>query len=175
VPGERFEIWLPAEDAAAQLPALLAEAELASSNDWKLSEIRAAIPAICAANSEGFIPQMTNLQALDGVSFTKGCYTGQEIVTRLQHRGILKRPMYRARIDSDQLPQPGDALLGEAGVKIGEVVQAAKAESGCELLAVMIKEKADNSPVSLEADPAQTLELLPLPYELDPRLFESKR
>ncbi|WP_051560167.1 CAF17-like 4Fe-4S cluster assembly/insertion protein YgfZ [Marinobacterium jannaschii] len=175
VPGERFEIWLPADDAASLLPELLSQAELGSSNDWRLSEIRAGIPTVCAATSEGFIPQMTNLQALNGVSFTKGCYTGQEIVTRLQHRGILKRPMYLARIDSDQLPQPGDALLGEAGVKIGQVVQAAKAENGCELLAVMIKEKADNGSVTLESDPTRTLEILPLPYELDPRLFESKR
>jgi folate-binding protein YgfZ len=94
---------------------------------WSLHEIRAGRPLITAATQDQFVPQMVNLEKLDGVDFHKGCYPGQEIVARAQYRGQVKRRMVR-------LPSPGGALLrpGEA-FNGGVVVDSA----GGELLAVM--------------------------------------
>jgi folate-binding protein YgfZ len=62
---------------------------------------------------ELFIPQMLNLQAVGGVSFKKGCYTGQEIVARMQYLGKLKRRLYRLALDDAELPEPGTPLFAQ--------------------------------------------------------------
>ena len=83
-PG-RAELWAPADQAdtlRGQLAAQLPEGEL---NQWLLGQVRAGIGQVMPATRELFIPQMLNLQAIGGVSFKKGCYTGQEIVARMQY------------------------------------------------------------------------------------------
>ena len=176
VPGKRFEIWLPRDQALTLLPELIEFAPLGTTDRWELDEIRAAVPDLRSETVEAFIPQMTNLQALRGVSFTKGCYTGQEIVTRLQHRGQLKRPMYRATVSSDSRPLPGTALHSADKDNIGKVVLAAPAAEGqFELLAVIVKDLAESTPILLGSQSGPALQLLDLPYQLDPELFQSKR
>ncbi len=176
VPGERFECWLPAADAGTLLATLAGRAALTGTDHWLLQEIRAGVADLRGDTSEAFIPQMTNLQVYEGVSFTKGCYTGQEVVTRLQHRGILKKPMYRAVVASSERPLPGQALHSAEKEDVGQVVLAAPLDDGhYELLAVINKEQAEHSSIHLGSGAGPTLELLELPYTLDPHLFESKR
>ncbi|WP_372741111.1 folate-binding protein YgfZ [Neptunomonas sp.] len=176
VPGDRYELWLPACEAAEALEQLIRLAPLGTTQAWVLEEIKAGIPDLRSATLEAFIPQMTNLQALKGVSFNKGCYTGQEIVTRLQHRGKLTKPMYLAQIKTATLPQPGDQLYSADKDNVGQVVIAAHSgEQEVTLLAVINKSQADESSIHIESSQGPKLELLPLPYELDPELFTSKR
>ncbi len=66
-----------------------------SREKWELRRIRAGDPTVFAATRGLFVAQMTNLDLLDGISFDKGCYTGQEVVARTQHRGRIKRRMFR--------------------------------------------------------------------------------
>jgi tRNA-modifying protein YgfZ len=66
---------------------------------WRLLDILAGIPAIYPETSESFVPQMINLHALNGISFNKGCYPGQEVVARMHYLGKLKRRMYRLAIE----------------------------------------------------------------------------
>ncbi len=75
-------------------------------DDWLLGQVRAGIGQVFGATRELFIPQMINLQAVGGVSFKKGCYTGQEIVARMQYLGRLKRRLYRLALDADEVPAP---------------------------------------------------------------------
>lgn len=105
---------------------------------WRLHDIRAGIPSIVAATSESFVPQMMNFAEVDGLSFTKGCYPGQEIVARTQYLGKLKKHMQRFVAAAGVVPQPGDTL-GEAGsADAGDVVDAVRrADGGVELLAVV--------------------------------------
>lgn len=170
------EIWLPAEQLSATLDALQAESPLATRNDWELATVKAAIPELFPATREAFIPQMVNLQVFEGVSFTKGCYTGQEIVTRLQHRGQLKRPMYLAEVESTQPVEPGTPLASADKDSVGQIVRAARLDDNrYQVLAVIIKDQAEQSSIHLENTTGPALTLEQLPYELDPRLFESKR
>lgn len=177
LPGGRFEIWFPIEDAESVLAKLSTKASAGTTNDWVLTEIHAGIPDLRPETREGFIPQMTNLQVFEGVSFTKGCYTGQEIVTRLQHRGQLKRPMYRARVISEHPPEPGMAIHAQSRDNQGQVLLCAAtgAPQEYELLAVMVKDRVEQEQMLLDTPARQTLEILDLPYQLDKRLFESKR
>jgi folate-binding protein YgfZ len=117
---------------------------------------------------ELFIPQMLNLQAVGGVSFKKGCYTGQEIVARMQYLGKLKRRLYRLSLDAADLPEPGTQLFAPShNSSIGEVVLAAKAGQNIELLAVLQAEAAEAGDLHLGTLEGPALHLLDLPYELD--------
>ncbi|WP_261843960.1 CAF17-like 4Fe-4S cluster assembly/insertion protein YgfZ [Aliamphritea ceti] len=178
VPGERYELWLEVEQAEQVLSALATDGALTGSENWLLSEIQQGIPSLTPDTLETFIPQMTNLQAFEGVSFRKGCYTGQEIITRLQHRGKLKRPMFRLKVQADTTPVAGTVLATAARASVGNVVCSAPAGEGeYELLAVMLKDVFDDGEQSihLESVEGPQLERLSLPYVLDPELFESKR
>ena len=168
VSPDRAELWVAANQAAAvkqQLAAVLAEGEL---NQWLLGQIRAGIGQVMAGTRELFIPQMLNLQAIGGVSFKKGCYTGQEIVARMQYLGKLKRRLYRLQLTGDALPEPGAPLFAPSHASaIGEVVIAAQAGQNIELLAVLQAEAAEGGDVHLGSLEGPALTLLDLPYELD--------
>jgi folate-binding protein YgfZ len=75
---------------------------------WQWLEIAAGQPRVVAATQEAFVPQMLNMElpAVAGVSFSKGCYPGQEIVARTQYLGKVKRRTFRARLASAVAPAP---------------------------------------------------------------------
>ena len=84
---------------------------------------------------------MLDLDLTGGIGFSKGCYTGQEIVARTQYLGRLKQRLYRAHLDgSEMLPPPGVPLYSAdlEGQATGMVVEAAWAPAGgIDLLAVV--------------------------------------
>ncbi len=174
VPGDRFELWLPEEKLLEQLSHLPDRVGIGSEEAWTLSEIQAGIPDLRPETQEAFIPQMTNLQSVAGVSFRKGCYTGQEIVTRLQHRGQLKKSMYHLSVATANRPEPGQPLFTAEQQSCGQVVVAA-ADCNPEqfsLLAVITKKAADEGQVFLEDGTPVVFNALP--YTLDPAMFLPK-
>lgn len=170
LPGERprFELVGPAETLAEIWQAAEPQALRMDEDYWALQEIRAGIPIIYQSTSEAFVPQMTNMQLVDGVSFTKGCYTGQEVVARMQYLGKLKRRMYLAHVDSDTLPKAGDELFAKgstSGQGTGKVVDARRADDGYDLLAVIEIASAEAEEVCLgENGPRLKLGNLPYPF-----------
>ena len=114
---------------------------------------------------------MINLAAINGVSFQKGCYTGQEVVARMQFLGKLKRRMYRARAECEQIPLPGTELYApgiETGQWVGKVVEAQSSpDGGCEMLAVLLIDKAESGEVHLESESGPPLRILDLPYAVE--------
>ena len=105
---------------------------------------------------------MLNLDLLAAISFTKGCYTGQEIVARTQHLGRIKRRMLRYVASDAAPPAPGDALLFD-NAKVGEVVRAAPTAGGSELLAVVGLESRERALSSASGD---AFAPAPLPYAI---------
>lgn len=163
---QQVAILVPNEQAQNLWRQLDAEADAASYDRWQQLQIAAGIPQLHAATSEMFIPQMANLHLLGGVSFKKGCYTGQEIVARMQFRGSAKKRMYHARCNSGEIPAPGLEIYGEGEQSIGNLVEACRGEKGIELLAVLTiaKVAADEE---LKLADGRKLELLELPYDAD--------
>jgi len=162
----RVELWVSTERAASVIDLLQARLPHADLNDWLLGQVRAGVGQVFGATRELFIPQMINLQAVGGVSFKKGCYTGQEIVARMQYLGRLKRRLQRLKLDSAELPEPGRELFSPVhSTSVGEVVLAARAADGVELLAVLQDDAVADGNVRLGED--QPLRLLDLPYVLD--------
>jgi folate-binding protein YgfZ len=134
---------------------------------WDGLRLNAGIPMITAATQDQFVPQMVNLEVIGGVSFQKGCYTGQEIVARSQYLGKLKRRMFLAHTDVQ--PTPGDSLYSADmdGQATGMVINVAPAvEGGFDLLAMMQVESAKSSQMHLKAMDGAPLIIKPLPYSM---------
>ncbi len=132
-------------------------------SDWQLADVGAGIPTILAETTGEFVPQMVNLDLQDGISFTKGCYTGQEIVARMKYLGRVKRRMLRFSA-SVSAPAPGAVLYAERGA-VGQVVSSAPTEAGCEFLAVVVLDDLPR-PLFLDAAKTQALRRLDLPYNV---------
>lgn len=139
--------------------------ELADARLWRWLDIRGGLPLVTAATQDQFVPQMANLELIGGVSFDKGCYTGQEVVARAQHLGNVRRRLFLATV-----PVParaGDVLYsddlgGQAG---GMVVNAeASPDGGYDLLAVVQTASRERSTVHLGSPGGAILRFLPLPY-----------
>jgi folate-binding protein YgfZ len=167
LPVDRFEVVVPREQSPAVLETLAKDARAAGQEQWDWLDIRAGIPVITPATQEEFVPQMVNLDLIGGVSFTKGCYPGQEIVARMHYRGRLKQRMYLAHIGSEAAPQPGDKLysadLGEQSS--GMIVNAAIAPGGgYDALAVIQMGSAESGRVHWKALDGPALDFLPQPY-----------
>ena len=134
---------------------------------WRLLDILAGLPAVFAPTAELFVPQMANLQLVNGVSFKKGCYPGQEIVARMQYLGTLKRRMYLGRIDTDAQVAPGDALFPatDSEQPVGRIIDAQPhPDGGQAALAVLQIKSAAAADVFLGAAEGPPFALQGLPY-----------
>jgi tRNA-modifying protein YgfZ len=157
--NRRWIIGAPEKIAPAADPAHAQRTEA----QWRLADIRAGLPQVYAATSEVFVAQMLNLDLLDGISFTKGCYTGQEIIARTQHLGRIKRRLFRL-----QLP-PGSWRVGQA-VRLadgrqGQLTEVIESQEGIEALAVLRKASDAGGPEAPDEILVDAVEL-PLPYSL---------
>lgn len=104
---------------------------------WLASLAEDGVPLVSAAVSETFLPQMLDLQTLGAVDFEKGCYLGQEVVARAQHRGQVKRRLVRLHWEGAAAPAPGAEIADEQGKAHGTVVQSAGRSGSGPLLAVL--------------------------------------
>lgn len=128
---------------------------------WRLLDISAGILWITESTYERFVPQMANMLGVGAINFTKGCYTGQEVVARAQYRGSVKRHLYR--LQSGIPIQSGDKLystIGESGTAIGQVASVSQiGPENYQLLAVM-QESAINGKIYLQRAPEHKLDRL---------------
>ena len=97
---------------------------------WDRATIERREVWLQADTSGAFLPQMLGLDEIGAVSFTKGCYLGQEVVARAQHRGQVKRRLTAIDWQGEQ-PSVGAAILGD-GRQVGTVVAAARASNGAD-------------------------------------------
>jgi folate-binding protein YgfZ len=137
-----------------------------SFGDWQRAVVAAGEPQVYAATSEEFVSQMLNLDLIEGISFEKGCYTGQEVIARAHFRGRMKRRMQRFISEGGATLAAGDtARLADGRALI--VVQAAQhADGRCEFLAVTTLTVEPEGPPEVPGARALTAIQLPLPYAL---------
>jgi folate-binding protein YgfZ len=138
-PDESGQIWSYAADGRwlrlVRPDAQLADPQLAA---WQLADVRAGLPMLTEATAGEFVAQMLNLDLLEAISFTKGCYTGQEVIARAHYRGRVKRRLQR--FDSSMLAS--GELVPAASISLqdgrnAQVLQVAHTDTGStEFLAV---------------------------------------
>lgn len=169
LPTDRYQLVLPRAREDAARAALAVDAEASDATRWEWLDIRAGIATILPATQEEFVPQMVNFDAIGAVSFSKGCYPGQEIVARMHYLGRLKQRMVLAHLTADAAPCPGDKLysasLGDQAN--GMIANAAPAPGGGhDVLAVIQTASMNTESVHLRTPDGPPLELLPLPYRI---------
>ena len=169
-PAERFLLVTDAATAERVTEALRGEAQLNNSQQWLALNIEAGLPVIDAVNSAQFIPQATNIQALGGISFKKGCYTGQEMVARAKFRGANKRALWTLAGRASRVPEAGEDLelkMGENWRRTGTVLAAVQLDDGRLLVQVVMNNDMEADSVFRVRDDANTLSIEPLPYSLE--------
>lgn len=112
-------------DDVTRAQALWQQSAHGSAQSWLAALTRTGMPVVTQAVSERFLPQMLNLDQLGAVDFDKGCYLGQEVVARAQHRGAVKRTLRVLDWHGAQPPRPGLELADDTGRLVGTVVFAA--------------------------------------------------
>jgi hypothetical protein len=156
--------------ARASEPPMVRAADTLSYASWHALDIAAGLPQVYASTSGQFIAQMLNLDCIGAVSFTKGCYTGQEVIARAHYRGRVKRRLQRFLSREPLQLHPGDSgELSEAGsVRVVDSVQ--HSDGRCEFLAVAALPGQAGGSSDPEARPTAAARIeamrLPLPYEL---------
>ena len=142
-PTNRFWIIGTAPDLATQGIVSQPAEEPRLEHAWRLADIRAGLPQVYAATREMFVAQMLNLDLIDGISFTKGCFTGQEIIARTQHLGRIKRRLHRLRLPAGTWAV-GQAIHLHDG-RSGRLTELAAAGAEFEALAVLTLETASTA------------------------------
>jgi folate-binding protein YgfZ len=165
-------LWVGLKEDAATHAFFNQNLPSVTADDWQLAEILSGICMVQAATSEAFVPQMLNYESVEGVSFKKGCYPGQEVVARSQFRGTLKR---RAYIVSCPSPiQAGQEVFTseDAEQACGTVASAAKLEASVQQTAapwwgiVSMQISAATQALHLGDAKGPRLQVSALPYPL---------
>jgi tRNA-modifying protein YgfZ len=133
---------------------------------WSLLDIAAGIPWITQPTQEQFVAQMLNMDIYGALSFTKGCYPGQEIIARTRYLGKVKRRMYRVELPCQA--EIGSPLYSPetADQSIGMVVNAAQNDSGKYVALIVVQTAAWDQGVYLDVGFKQAIVKQSLPYTL---------
>jgi tRNA-modifying protein YgfZ len=107
-----------------------------SREQWRALDIAAGLAQVYSATSGQFVAQMLNLDCIDAISFTKGCYTGQEVIARAHYRGRIKRRLQRFVSLSALRLAAGDSGVLADGRSFRVVDSTQHADGACEFLAV---------------------------------------
>lgn len=169
ISGQRYQLNTTPQQAITIWSNLASSVRAAGSGCWDWLNIRSGIPVVTPPTQEQFVLQMANLDLLNGVSFKKGCYPGQEIVARTHYLGKQKRRMFLAHIESDIAPEAGNEIFSEDMPQqpCGMVINASAAPGGgFDLLAVMQISSHDTQKIHLQSAQGIELLFLPLPYSI---------
>jgi len=166
--GGRFELVTPCADGPRLWHLLCATIRPGGEPAWRWASIMAGEAMLHEATAEQFVPQMLDLDLTGGIGFSKGCYTGQEVIARTQYLGRLKQRLWLGhlaapegaarpgalapRSEQGDLPAPGTPLCSADldGQSTGMVVESAPAPAGgIALLAVIRTDSAQAYPVHL--------------------------
>lgn len=170
-PAERFLLVTTPAQAEVLQQKLAGEAQLNDSTQWLALDIAAGVPVIDSATTAQLIPQATNLQALDAISFKKGCYTGQEMVARAKFRGANKRALYWLAGSASKVPDAASSLelqMGDKWRRTGTVLSGVQLDDGSVWVqAVLNNDLEPDSVLRVEGDESGKLTIQPLPYSLE--------
>ncbi len=137
---------------------------------WNLLEITEGFVQLSAQTSGEYVPQMLNLQAINGISFTKGCYLGQETVARMQYLGKNKRALFSLTANTNTPLSPDEAIekqLGDNWRRAGDILAYYQSDDGNSYFQTVLANDVDETTqLRLKSQPEITVAVQPLPYSL---------
>ncbi|WP_235937276.1 YgfZ/GcvT domain-containing protein [Vreelandella azerica] len=131
-----------------------------------MADIRRGLVWLDAEHQDKYLPQMINWEALGGISFKKGCYTGQEVVARAHFRGQVKKRLWRGSVNSTETLSSGTGVKDDNDRSVGEIVTSCVNENGASEFLAVINTKAINNQLPLSIN-GHSVELASLPYEVE--------
>ena len=166
--AERFILVLTPNAAAA----LVAQSELSvfDASAWQALEIAAGYPNLAASHASQYVPQMCNLQAVNGISFNKGCYMGQETIARMKYRGGNKRALYILRGHTSlqiTLASGLEIAMEDSFRRGGQIIEFVQRGNQVLLTAVLPNDTANDTQLRFADDEQSHLTIQALPYSLD--------
>ncbi|MCU8030129.1 tRNA-modifying protein YgfZ [Shewanella sp. SM73] len=166
--AERFILVLTPDAAAA----LVAQSELSvfDASAWQALEIAAGYPNLAASHASQYVPQMCNLQAVNGISFNKGCYMGQETIARMKYRGGNKRALYILRGHTNlqiNLASGLEIAMEDSFRRGGQIIEFVQRGNQVLLTAVLPNDTANDTQLRFADDEQSHLTIQALPYSLD--------
>ncbi len=132
--------------------------------------IKAGVPEITGPSVSEYVPQMINIQALNGIDFDKGCYMGQETIARTRYLGKNKRQAYSFSLPEATNIAVGDIVekqLGDNWRRAGSVIRCATLEQETWLLAVLPNDTSAEDVHRLATLPQMNLTLTAQAYTID--------
>lgn len=169
LPGERTLGIINTDQAAKLTDAIGPQALPVDESCWEWFDVEQGIVFIDQATQDELTPQMANLELIGGVSFSKGCYPGQEVVARTQHLGKVKRRAYRAHVEGDVELRAGDPLFAPSHGEqsIGTILTVAPApDGGFDLLVSVLSAAVQAGGVAIGDLSGARVSFAPLPYAL---------
>ncbi|WP_173497274.1 tRNA-modifying protein YgfZ [Shewanella sp. ISTPL2] len=165
---ERFILVLTPDAAAA----LVAQSELSvfDASAWQALEIAAGYPNLAASHASQYVPQMCNLQAVNGISFNKGCYMGQETIARMKYRGGNKRALYILRGHTNlqiNLASGLEIAMEDSFRRGGQIIEFVQRGNQVLLTAVLPNDTPNDTQLRFADDEQSHLTIQALPYSLD--------
>lgn len=137
---------------------------------WDLLEITEGFVQLSEKTSGEYVPQMLNLQAINGISFTKGCYLGQETVARMQYLGKNKRALFSLTANTGTPLLPGDVIekqLGDNWRRAGDILAYYQSDDGNSYFQAVLANDVDEvTQLRLKSQPEIAVAVQPLPYSL---------
>lgn len=122
IDAEGYEIILPLAAERAVREKLLTHGAIPGSlQTWNVARVEAGRPEWGIDMNDSTIPQEANFDALGAISYTKGCYTGQETVARVHFRGHVNRYLRKLHFVSASIPPTSAELVDDAGEIVGDV------------------------------------------------------
>ncbi|OGI41789.1 MAG: hypothetical protein A2150_01450 [Candidatus Muproteobacteria bacterium RBG_16_64_11] len=164
-PHPRFEIIAGLEAGQRLWTTLAGQTAAVGASAWSWLDIAAGVPMLQPGAIGEFIPQMVNLDLLDGVSFQKGCYPGQEIVARVHHLGRVKQRLFLGHVAAGARPAVGVTIRAAGSDQgVGRVVDAQPAPAGGYDLAAVIDLDRIETALYLDGIPGPRLTLQKPPF-----------
>jgi tRNA-modifying protein YgfZ len=159
------EIWVPVKSSDQ----IFAHTKLEGCDSWQSSAILAGISHIQAQTSGNYSPQAINYDLVDGVSFKKGCYTGQEIVARLHYKGQSKQRTHVFEVFQGECPTVGEPLVDATGRAVGQVLDFSEYNGRKLVLACSSLYDHRASEIHWRNNPSPQLQPVALPYAIPNR------
>ncbi|MDC9720152.1 MAG: hypothetical protein PSN46_05405 [Gammaproteobacteria bacterium] len=171
--GNEYVIYCQPKSKAALIQKFEEQAIVSNLQTWEALQINQGRVYVTPEISDSYVPQMLNLQATGAINFKKGCYTGQEIVARMQYLGKLKRHLFIGQVNTAHGLAVGQQIDASKRKNVGRVTSAASTgDNTYTFTAVINRTEAEEDQLHLHEQEGATVRLLPLPYEIDPQVFE---
>ncbi len=165
--GAAFVLVAQSQLAEAET-ALATQYDKGDALNWAASRLLAGEPQVHPSSQDKFVPQMVNLDRLGGLSFSKGCYPGQEIVARTRYLGKVKRRMHVFQTAPNLDAEPGTGVYAAGKERaVGELVELLPAGDKASVASAVIRLEHAGEKLHLGSADGPTLQPIPLPYSLE--------